>query len=362
MLNRQINILQACMIFSLAVGLTSHVLDNTMLLNAAGRDAWIAVLFAGVFFLIWCALLLFIIKKSDQRPLLCWLKQQTGSVFAWIILIPLLLQIYLFGSITISYTVLWTVENYLPETPVFVLSLSLILISYWCARYGLNVIAICAGILLPIVIALGIFANVTNIQHKDYSMLKPILEHGMMPVYKGMMYAAGGFVELIMLLCIQHQLKSKVRLWHLLILATFLIVITLGPTTAAIAEFGPVEAAKQMVSPYEQWRLVTIGSSIEHLDFFSIYQWLAGAFIRMSLMIFLLAEIVQFQSKQAREWFLLIIAVSYLFIPMLPFSQNQFFHFLYQLYFPISLFLIITLSFIMGIIALFNKTSKEDTV
>ncbi|WP_165921224.1 GerAB/ArcD/ProY family transporter [Paenibacillus albiflavus] len=362
MLNRQINVFQACMIFSLVVGLTSHVIDNSMILNSSGRDAWIAVLFAAVFFLIWCALLKFIVQRSDQQPLLYWLKQQTGSVFAWIILVPLLLQIYLFGSVTVSYTVMWTVVNYLPETPVFAISLSLVFLSYWCARYGLNVIAICAGILLPIVIGLGIFVNIANIQHKDYSMLKPILEHGMMPVYKGMMYSAGSFAELIMLLCMQHQLKGKVRLWHLLVLATFLVIITLGPVTAAIAEFGPTEAAKQTTSPYEQWRLVTIGSSIEHLDFFSIYQWLAGAFIRMSLMIFLLAEIIQFQSKKAREWFLFIIAVSYLLVPLLPISQELFFHFLYHMYFPISLFLIILLSFIMGIIALFTKTSKEDTV
>lgn len=41
---------------------------------------------------------------------------------------------------------------------------------------------------------------IANFPHKDYSLLKPIMEHGMDPVIKGMIYPAAGFVELIFIL------------------------------------------------------------------------------------------------------------------------------------------------------------------
>ncbi|MDQ0875913.1 hypothetical protein QFZ77_004572 [Paenibacillus sp. V4I3] len=127
-------------------------------------------------------------------------------------------------------------------------------------------IASSAGILLPVVIALGYFVAFSNAPQKDYTLLKPILEHGWQPVIHGMLYAGGGFIELLMIIAIQHRLKSGVRVWKIAILAVLMVYISIGPIIGAVTEFGPVEAAKQSEPPYEQWRLVKLGSNIEHVD------------------------------------------------------------------------------------------------
>lgn len=67
-----------------------------------------------------------------------------------------------------------------------------------------------------------------------------------------------------------------------------------------------------MVSPYEQWRLVKLGNYIEHVDFLSVFQWLAGASIRISLSQFLLTDLFPFQKTKHRHWFIACISVSYI--------------------------------------------------
>lgn len=357
----KINGLQAFMILMLSAGLMNHVILIPVILDAAGRDAWISVIFTTVLLMIWSLLLWFIMKQAGQMKLLDWLKERTNTFIAWLMMIPIGLYLFSIGGNTIIHTASWTITNYLPSTPMFVLSLTLILVASYTARSGLNGIAICSGILLPIVILLGYFVAISNTPYKEFGLLFPVLEHGPAPVLKGMIYAGGGFVELLLLLFFQHQIKSKVRLWQLLVFVAIIGYITLGPLTAGIMEFGPMEAAKQVESPYEQWRLVKIGHYIEHVDFLSVYQWLSGAFIRITLSMYLLAELFTFKTVRARNNFIRAIAVCYLIISLIPVSYQQFYTYQNYYYFPITLIGVIVLTMIWGGIALYAKPSKGGT-
>ncbi|XRD23741.1 hypothetical protein AABM34_14730 [Lysinibacillus fusiformis] len=62
------------------------------------------------------------------------------------------------------------------------------------------------------------------------------------------------------------------------------------------------EASKQRYPAYEEWGLVTIGRYIEHLDFFSIYQWLTGTFIRVSFLLYIVADLLKMTGDPKRIW------------------------------------------------------------
>ncbi|MCD9020921.1 endospore germination permease [Cohnella silvisoli] len=354
----KISVLQACMILLLMNGLTNHVIVNPMLLDASGRDAWISVIGAGIIFIPWCLLLFVFMKKSQQQKLQPWLAEHTHPAISWLLTIPLCVQLYLIGGMTIVHTATWTISNYLPATPKLVLVITLSILCALCASWGIRAIAITSGILLPIVMLLGIFASVSNYSEKNLHLLKPFIEYGWNPVFTGMIYAGGGFVELIVLIAMQHRLQSKIRAWPLIIYGLISIYIMLGPLIGAITEFGPYEAAKQMVSPYEQWRLVKLGSYVEHLDFFSVYQWLAGASIRISLSIFLLIELLPLSETRLRNRFIMMITVSYILLSMLPINEYSFYSWMYRLYFPVSLAVAFAVSVAWVFISLFAKPSK----
>jgi len=339
-------------------GLTTHVIINPMLLDASGRDSWISVLVAGALFVPWSLLLALFMKRSGQQRLRPWIAHRTHPIVGWALTIPLCVQLYMIGAMTVVHSATWTITNYLPETPKLVLAIVVTGLCALYAHWGIRVIAIMSGILLPIVIALGIFASISNYPEKNFNLLKPYLEFGWGPVVDGLLYASGGFVELIVLIAMQHHLKTKARPWGLAIYAAIIVYITLGPLLGAITEFGPHEAAKQMVSPYEQWRLVKLGSYVEHVDFFSIYQWLAGACIRISLSIFLCIDLLNVRTEGMRPRLIALISMSYVALSLVPINEYTFYLWMYHYYFPITLAASIAASFAWLAVTWFKKPAK----
>ncbi|QAY68365.1 spore gernimation protein [Paenibacillus protaetiae] len=348
------------MIFALMNGLFDHVIINPMLLDASGRDAWIAVLVTGFFFVLWSFLIVWFMRRTGQRKWQEWLSTTTHPVVSWIFIVPLCAILYCIGGTTVINTVKWNITNYLPATSGFALSIALIAICFVLAFWGIRVIAISGGILLPIVTMLGIFVSTFNTPEKDHRLLKPILEHGWGPVADGILYAAGGYVEIILVVLLQHRVSSKLKVWQMLIFALFTIVIMLGPITGAIMEFGPVEASEQMISPYEQWRLVRIGQYIEHVDFFSIFQWLSGACVRISVAAYLIVDILPLTKKNYRLWGIALIMVSYIVTSMLPINDYKFYLWMLHFYMPVSFVLLFGMSLVWMGIALFTKPLRKD--
>jgi spore germination protein (amino acid permease) len=225
--------------------------------------------------------------------------------------------------------------------------------------WGLPVIAVVSGILLPIVVGLGIFVSLFNAPMKDYSLLRPVLERGFDPVMDGMIFTGAGFIELIVIMLLQHRLEKRVKIWQLLVYGVFSTMISMGPLMAAVTEFGPAEAMHQMISPYEQWRLVQIGKYIEHLDFLSIFQWLSGACIRISLSVFLLAEMIPEGRKKLRNGLILAIMLSYALISLFPFNEYSVYLWMSRYYMPISLAVLLPLSLLWMAAALLPGKGKR---
>ena len=146
------------------------------------------------------------------------------------------------------------------------------------------------------------FSAFDNIPVKDYELLRPFFEHGVSPVIFGAIFPASGFVELFLLIFLHHRLKGPLKFKHFAIMLVLLVGLTLGPLIGAITEFGPTEAAKQRYPAYEEWGLATIGRFIEHLDFFSFYQWLTGAFIRISIILYIVVQLLQLTGKKKDIW------------------------------------------------------------
>ncbi|MCM3745782.1 endospore germination permease [Paenibacillus pasadenensis] len=357
---RVMNVFQAFLILSLSNGLTSHVLTNPMLLDASGRDAWIAALTAGGLFVGWSVMIVAIMRRSGQLPWREWLAKRTHPVLSWILVAPVLLLLFITSLETVTQTVSWHVTNYLPASSTIQLAILLLVICLVLVWWGLRVLAVAAGVLLPIVAGLGIFVGTTNAPIKDMSLLLPILEHGWGPVVQGMIYAGAAYSELIIIILLQHRIKGTIKAWHAMIFAAFIVAITCGPLIGGITEFGPEEATNQMTSPYEQWRLLMIGQYIEHLDFFSIFQWLAGAAVRASLPILILADVLPFRTLKQRQLFMLFMLVCCGFASLLPLNEYEIYSFLYQYYVPIALAAVLPLSLIWFVITMAVKPERRS--
>lgn len=357
----KIGIGQAIMMIMLTAGITNHVTVIPLLLSKAGRDSWVSVLLTAIPFTFWAIILAFINRRLKQQPLSVWLTRNSSKLVSYAVLTPLILALYLMALVSLIDTQTWTTVNYLPRTPEWVTALALIVFCVIAAHRGIAPLGITAGMLLPAVAILGFLVAFGNVPKKDYSLLLPLFQHGYTPMLHGMIYAGGGFVELFILLLLQHHVRAQLRLTHYMLLVFIIVMLTLSPLTGAIAEFGPIESTHQRFPAFEQWRLLTIGKDIENTEFFAIYQWLSGSFVRISLCFLLICELLQVRSY-AKKWpLLLFLGGSMITITSFPFSDMEFVSFLSKVYYPLFLVVILAISLILGGVALRQSSRQEDT-
>lgn len=351
-------------IVMLGIGLMNHVMVLPMLLQTAKRSAWISVLLSIIPYLIWIAALHLIMRRMQQRALMVWLRDRYGSTVCWILKVVFLFYLLFISAMTLKDTVTWTHATYLPRTPELVLCLALMLLCFSASRLGIRAIAIVSGILLPFVVLFGDFVMSANIPRKNYKLLSPLFEDGLLPVLGGLVYVGGGLAELVVLLLLQHQIHKKVRYWSVALLGVFLVILILGPTTGAIGEFGPVIAASLRYPAFEEWRLVRLGRYITHVDFLSIYQWLSGAFIRIAVSLYLIVELIT-DGRPTHDKRSLIalscVSVALIVLARLPVSDIQYLSILKNVYLPMSLCLGIGLVCVLLLLLFIPARSKVRT-
>lgn len=315
--------IQLLFVLILFIGISNHVLIMPHLLTTGKRDAWVCVLVSYVFLLLWGFILYLIMKKNHERLYLYdWIKARAGAIISRVFIFILATYVLTISAISF-YDLIQSINIYfLPRTPSLVVMLPFLLISAWSAYGGLKSIVYVSTVLLPIVWVFGIFVALFTSTEKDYSYLFPILVDGYDPVVKGTIIILGGSADLLVLLLLQHHLKKSFTKVNLFFLITIIAGLILGPTTGSLSSFGPAVASDMRFPAFEQWRLITLGEYISHVDFLAVLQLLSGEIIRVSLGFFLLSDMVKGYSMPSRKRFVFSVSSLLLgFITILPLSD-----------------------------------------
>ncbi|MFF2455789.1 endospore germination permease [Peribacillus simplex] len=358
----KISTVQLSLIMMTAVGLKNHVTILPHLLQAAKRDAWISVLLALGLILIWCFLLFYIHKATGQTNIFVWVEKNIGKVTGRILSFTMSLFFAFLAAVSLKEMVVWTNISYLPITPSIYEIILFTGLCFFLASTNIQTIAITNTFVLMAVLVFGFFVAITNIQFKDYSLLKPILENGWSPVFAGIIYPLSGLIELIVILLMQQKVHGKLKFKVFAINSIILTWLILGPLIGSIVEFGPVEAARQKFPAFEQWGLVTLGRFIEHLDFLSIYQWLTGAFIRVSFFLFLSLEVLSFKKKRNKIILLLTYSIFLIISTSFSFSDVVLYSFIKTFVLPITLFFFLAVSILLSLFVLFSNRRKRGSI
>lgn len=358
-------VIQSVHIFILLImstGFMVHVLIIPTILSTSNRDAWLSVIFSTIPFILWILLVFYIYKKlNTHEDILSLLKRKFSHSWVFIIF-PITFGSYFLinAFITLKYTFFWANANYTFEVPNFVIVLLFALICLYASAKGIRTISTIAFLVLPIVSFFGFLVGIGNSPNKNYELLFPIFENGYKDVIQGLVYTCSGLFEIIFLLFLTSYIKDRLKVKWLILAGIILVFLILGPLVGAISEFGLEEAAKLRNPAYEQWKLLKIGEHITHLDFLSIFQWLSGAFVRISLSLFIADKIFGFNKK--RKWVLPILYIILIIGACIPWDAISFFYFLQKYFFPINLiFQICTMLLFLLIIHLKGDHHEESS-
>ena len=320
----KISILHVIFLSMTVIGLKSHVSILPSILEVGGRDGWLSVLLAAVIVLPWLLFLVAITKRMDSRPFIKIVEEKSGPATAMVIKIIVGGILLLLAAFTMVEMLLWVHATFLPTTPMPVLFGIYFILCVALAVHGLQTIVIANAIVLSVVILLGFFIAFVNAGVKDYSLLLPVLEHGMDPVLRAVIFPMAGLTELLLFIFIQHHVKSRIQFRHFALMLLLLMGLTMGPLVGAIVEFGPDEAAKQRYPAFEEWALASVGEFINHMDFFSIYQWMTGAFIRISFYLYIVTELFGIATQKKKVWKYIAPPFAFICLILMLFDEQAF--------------------------------------
>ncbi|WP_158602200.1 endospore germination permease [Cohnella endophytica] len=283
---------QIVFLLLLSLGISNHVFIIPHLIQAAGRDAWISVLFGYAVLIGWSLILFLVLKSMRASSFNDWLDMRIGKPWRWLVCGALVLYILILGILIVFDTTRNINIYLLPRTSNVVVVLCFVLISFGAARTGLKTIVHMSTVLLPIVWLLGIGVSTFTMSSKDYGILHPFFAEGIGPDVHGGVVVVGGSIELLVLLLLQPKMSKPMNYGTIFILLTLLVGLIIGPTLGSLSAFGPSEAGNMRFPAFEQWRLLMLGDYISHLDFLAAFQLMAGSVTRTALLMYLLSELI----------------------------------------------------------------------
>ncbi|PCK21337.1 spore gernimation protein GerXB [Bacillus pumilus] len=291
------------------------------LMHEAKRDAWVCIFIAYIFFLLWGLAISFLVNKMEGISLMNFLKLRTGKGITFGLIGFFSLFICISGLISFYELIKLIDLHFLPYTPTWVITISLIILCLASARNGIKTIVYLSVFLLPIVWCLDILNVFASFSDKDYSHLFPVLIQGKEPLIKGTFIILGGTADILLLLFFQHQLRKPYRFLHIILIITAIMGMTIASNISTIASFGPYVATAFNFPAFEQWRLVTLGMYISHVDFLAVFQILSGVMIKVSLCLSCLGQITEEVSKKTKRFAIFLILSIYAIVSISKISE-----------------------------------------
>lgn len=277
----QISGWQLCLLIIGAITVMGHLFIVPLVLDRAGRDAWVALLVALVpgIFLVLILSGLALLKPQHS------LDQIASNLFGrWAgKIVALVYTVYFLLPATLATRGLMEFMGtaFLPDTPKGLIGGAFLVLCLLAVRSGLENIARAYAILMPVLLFMGLLAACLAAPEKEYYRLLPILEHGFTPVWLGSVPLMGLLGELLVLGAIQGTVKNQANLWQFnLVIVLMIGLLFVGPLTGPVAMFGETGAVK---FDYPTFAEMKFGNYLVDFQSLAVVLWLWGSFGRIAL-------------------------------------------------------------------------------
>lgn len=282
----QANLLAITLVIS-----TADVFLPTFVATDAGKDAWISVLLSGLFMLFVLAIFMLLVKHFPDENFADIIKKY----FTPVISIPLFIiwSIFLLMKTFLSIREIVEVllHAFLSNTPFFVLIVSMLFVSGYAVKKGLQTLAKTNDFLLIIGIAVLFFVISMLFQKADFKEYLPILEDGIKPVLKGVFPIFIWTSDIILLLCVAFPyIENKEKAGRNFAGIVIFLTLALESGTLAIAIFGIRPTQALVFAALEMIRTIEIVHFIERIEGILILVWIGGVFVKIAFLYYAVTE------------------------------------------------------------------------
>ncbi|MFD2329661.1 endospore germination permease [Cohnella sp. GCM10020058] len=248
----------------------------------AGSDMWMTPVFAAIggFIPVWAAIRLH--RLYPGKHLFGAMEEALGRIAGRTAgIVFLLFHLHICGATLRDYSE-FIAGNFFQQTPLVVLMASMLIVCAMALKAGIETLARCAQIFLPVVLALLLINVILLIPDMNGSEILPVLGNGPLPVAKGIVVVQGWFCQFVMISFLLPFVKSekaaRTGYWSVAAASATMVLINL----TVLFLFG-IDAAQFYYPFLMASRYIRVADFIEHVEAMVMASWVLGTFVRISL-------------------------------------------------------------------------------
>jgi spore germination protein KB len=276
--------------YQLVLLIIGFLLGSSIILSPGGQakhDAWIAIILGLLEGLFFAFIFAFLGKRFKGKTLIQINEIVYGPFIGKFISIMFLWYLFHLDSLVIDNFKDFLSITTMPRTPDIFFSILLIIVCAYAVKNGVEVIARCSQVLVPIVIGLFIVVMTLLIKDIDLKNLQPIMEVSI----KDLLITAHGvtsfpFAETVAFVMLIPYLKNNQTIPSTVIKGLIIGGIILS--LAAIKNSG-VLGAKAGIYTYQNFqaeRLINVGNLISRLEILTVIGSVTMGFVKIVVLLY----------------------------------------------------------------------------
>jgi spore germination protein KB len=256
------------------------------------QDCWISILLGGIVMLAVTWLMLRVCMQNQDQTLVGFMRNLLGTFVGKIVATVYFVQWFIQMNIITKGLVEFQNLVMLHNTPSIAILLCVsFLVTYAVYKGGITAVSRCAEVIGPIIIFVLFVQLFLNPQDMDFRRILPVYaDSGWLPILKGTFYSVNYMADPSIILMLFFFAKNKRTASRAILWATSIAMFwgVLG-TLVLLFVTGPTIATELVVPIYSLTKFVSILNFIQNIDAFFIPLWLLGAFIKLSIYLFILS-------------------------------------------------------------------------
>ncbi|MDF9408403.1 MAG: Spore germination protein YndE [Pelotomaculum sp. PtaB.Bin013] len=264
---------------------TAFLFMASVTARLAKQDGWISLLLATLAVLLIARLVVNLSLRFPGKTIFQFpeviLGRWPGKVIA---------LLYIWWLINLNSEILrqfgsFMVAAFMPETPIIVFELLIMVIAAYAVRNGLEVFTRANEVLLPVILGMVLVVNILLIPELDLKRLLPVyIDNGVVPVIKGSVMPAVWLGEIAVMAVLIPCLNKAKEAYRVAAAATIITGgILIFSYVNSMALYGPEAVAGWIFPSLNKVRMVHIATFLERLEAIIMFVWVAGGLVKICI-------------------------------------------------------------------------------
>lgn len=285
-----------------------------LIVMLSGRDAWIAVAVASIFFFLYFLYLVEICLKTNNFNLIKIYKGALGNKIGFIFIVFYIITLFI-ALIECSSVEGSSVKNHLLiNTPVWYNLLFFFLTTLFAIKKNMNALIITCIVGLTFIFIAGINLAFLTIKYKDFKYIYPIMANGIdknfiLSVIKALALYSTIFITFPFLDYVEDKYLLKKNIIIALLIVIQMEIVSMH---GLITTFGPNRSVDILYPKIIQTQLVSMFHFLESGEFFVLLQIVGGWLIKYLIVSFSIMILVKYFNYHNKNILYIITAVLYI--------------------------------------------------